>query len=210
MSTRISGYAKPGHRAVGAVPQLLEEHHATEPAEHDHVGIGGAHLAHLHRRRLVLELEAAELRRRGADARDDLDAHQQAADRGREILDDDRDIDRVRDGAVVPLERGVVDPRHPRRRHHHGGGPELLGALAVGDAPVRARVSGPDADRKVGAGRLDSRGDDPVAFGLGELVGFAEHAQDGHAVHAPVTRERGQPPQALEIQRPIVVERAWA
>jgi hypothetical protein len=48
-----------------------------------------------------------------------------------------------------------------------------------------------------------------VALGLGELVGFSEHAEDGHAVDALRARERGEPPKALQIQRPIVMEGRW-
>ncbi len=179
-----------------------------EAAQHADVRVGGAHLAHLHRRGLVLELQVAASRRRRADPRDHLNAHQDAAHRRREVLHHDRDVDRLGHREVVTLERGIVGPRQLRRRHHHGARAQFLGAAAVGDAAVGAGVGGADANRKAAARRLHRSGNDAVALAFGQLVGLAEHAEDGHAVHALVAREHGEPLQAVDVERTIVGERS--
>jgi hypothetical protein len=48
---------------------------------------------------------------------------------------------------------------------------------------------------------------DALAFTLGELVGLAEHAENGHAVDARAAREFRQPPQARLVQAAVGVER---
>ena len=166
-----------------------------------------ANLGDLHRRGIVFELQEREARRRRRQLRDQLDAHGDAADRGREVLHHDGNVDGLGDRQVVPLERRVVGPRQLRRRHHHRLGALLLRAPAVGDAAVRARVRRADANREAIAGGLDHDFRDPLALALGELVGLAEHAEDGHAVHAGPARELGQPAQARLVERAVRFER---
>ena len=148
-----------------------------------------------------------EPRRRRGQLRDQLDAHGDAADRGRKILHHDGNVDGLGDRQIMPLERRVVGPRQLRRRHHHRLRALLLRAPAVGDAAIRAGVRGADADRKAIAGGLDHDLGDALAFALGELVGLAEHAEDGHAVDAGAARELGQPPQARLVERAVGFER---
>ena len=196
---------EPRHRPGSPAPQLLEQHDPAQAAEDAQVGSSGHQPTDLGRTRLVFELDDTARRRRLGDRREDVHGHRHAAAR-RVVLDDDRDRDRVRDGPVMGDHSRIVGPGQGGRRQHDRVRARGLGPTGEGHGAVRAGVAHSDAHRQI-RGRREHPTDDRVAFVVTEPPGFAEHAQDGHAIDAVRGDEAGQRRQAVDVQRAIRLER---
>ncbi len=107
--------------------------------------------------------------------------HRVAGDR-RIVLDDDRDVDGLRQRRVVADDGVGVELGHAGRADHHARGAGGLGLPGVFDTGPEALGGGPDHD---GDASVDLAEDDIghlAAFRLGEPCHFAGDAEDGQAV----------------------------
>ena len=85
-------------------------------------------------------------------------------------------------------------------------GAQRLRLAREGDRPARRRVADTDAHGQVAGGR-EHAADHPAAFLVGQLGRLAEHAQDGHPVHAAPGHEPGQRREAGLVELAVLEER---
>ena len=119
------------------------------------------------------------------DSREEPGLHRVARDR-RIVLDDDLDVDRLRQRGKVAQHGVGIQFRHARRTDHHGRGPGILGMLAIADAG-RGSFGGRARDDANAPGDMPCHNlEHPLTFRIVQAGHFTGHAKDGHPVHAGI------------------------
>ncbi|MCR4310910.1 MAG: hypothetical protein NUW14_12995 [Deltaproteobacteria bacterium] len=123
------------------------------------------------------------------------------------VLHDDRDgnpLDRLPE---VFEDAILAGHRFSRRRHHHGSRPERFGHPAQGSRRQRSLVAGPDDHRDVPPRRGHRGLDQLFPLDVDHPAGFAEDAEDGHAVDPDVRHETDDPSERFQVDVFPIVER---